>query len=179
MKQIILIISLCLFVTLTYGIVHNQLTTRISLEYFTIGHHKIIDSTSPTLLGIAWGIYSNWWVGLSLGILLAVVGRAGHWKKRDAYSFIKPLCFISLVSIIGAGIAGFLGYMLTDNGVLGLSAPLSTAVPASNHASYIAALWMHTASYFVATAASLILALFVFTRRISEHKKLQKEMSIT
>ncbi len=168
-----------MFVTMTYGILHNQITTRISLEYFTIGHCKIIDSTSPTLLGIAWGIYANWWVGLSIGVLFALVGRVGHWKKRDASSFVKPLCFMSLFSAIGAGVAGFLGYILTGKGILGLSAPLSSAVPASNHAPYIAALWMHTASYFVGTASGLIVALLVLTGRIEKHKKQKENLNIT
>ena len=168
-----------MFVAMTYGILHNQITTRLSLEYFTIGHHKIIDSTSPTLLGIGWGIYANWWVGLSLGILLSIVGRAGHWKKRDASSFVKPLCLMSLVSAIGAGVAGFLGYILTGKGILGLSAPLASAVPVSNHASYIAALWMHTASYFVGTASGLIVALLVLTGRIEKHKKQKENLNVT
>lgn len=161
---------LCIFVVVGYGILHNQLTTRISLEYFTIGHHKIIDSIAPTNLGVAWGIYSNWWIGISLGIFLSLAARAGNWKKRTATSLVKPLCFVSLFSAIAAGIAGFLGYRLTGSGVLGLSAPLSDVVPASNHAPYIAALWMHTASYFAGTAGSLILVALVFTGRIRESK---------
>lgn len=168
MKQIILIMLLCTFVVLTYGIVHNQFTTRINLEYFTIGHHKIINSIAPTNLGVAWGIYSNWWIGLSLGAILSLAARVGHWKKRDVRSLVKPLCFVSLFSALTAGIAGFLGYKLTGSGVLGLSAPLYDAVPVAKHASYIAALWMHTASYFAGIAGSLILVLLVFTRRIRE-----------
>ena len=170
MKQILLIMLLCIFVVLTYGIVHNQLTTRISLEYFTIGHHKIINSSAPTNLGIAWGLYSNWWIGLSFGILLSLAARAGNWKKRNVFSLVKPLCFVSLFSALAAGIAGYLGYKLTESGVLGLSATLSDAVPPAKHAPYIAALWMHTASYFAGTAGSLILALLVFTGRIRESK---------
>ena len=159
---------LCTFVVLAYGILHNQITTRVNLEYFTIGHHKIINSTSPTALGVAWGVYSNWWIGLSFGVLLSLAGRAGKWPKRDALTLVKPVCLVALFSALAAGVAGFLGYKLTGSGVLGLSAPLCEAVPAVKHASYIAALWMHTASYFVGVAGSLILVLLVFTGRIRE-----------
>ncbi len=171
MKQTVIIILLCVAATVLYGIVHNQVTTRISLEYFTIGHCEIISSTSPTLLGIAWGIHPNWWVGLSLGVLLAAAARAGKWPKRDARSLVKPLLILLLISGIAAGIAGIAGYRLTGNGTLGLYEPLASAVPASGHAAYISALWMHTASYTIGTMGGLILALFVFTGRIRAGKK--------
>ncbi len=166
MKQTVLIISLCILSAMLYGIVHNQVTVRINLEYFTIGHRQIINSTSPTLLGIAWGIHPNWWVGLSMGVVLSLAGRAGKWPKRDARSFIKPLLILFLISGISSAAAGILGYKLANSGTLALYEPLSSQVPASGHASYISALWMHTASYTAGTMGGLILALFVFTGRI-------------
>jgi len=168
MKQVVLIMLLCILVVLGYGILHNQITTRINLEYFTIGHHKIINSTSPTALGIAWGFYSNWWIGLSFGVLLSLASRAGNWTKRAAVTLVKPVCLVAVFSALAAGVAGFLGYKLTGNGVLGLSVPLSLSIPVSERASYIAALWMHTASYFAGVAGSMILVLLVFLRRIRE-----------
>ncbi|MCK5134062.1 MAG: hypothetical protein KAR40_18170 [Candidatus Sabulitectum sp.] len=165
MKQTVKIIFLCTAAVVLYGIAHNQITVRISLEYFTIGHREIIDSTSPTLLGIAWGIHPNWWVGLSLGTLFAIAGRAGKWPRRNAGFFIKPLLLLFLISGIAAAAAGITGYRLAGSGTLGLYEPLASAVPANGHAAYISALWMHTASYTVATMSSLIIALFVFTGR--------------
>ncbi len=166
MKQTVLIISLCMLSAILYGIVHNQVTVRINLEYFTIGHRQIINSTSPTLLGIAWGIHPNWWVGIAMGVVLSLAGRAGKWPKRDVRSFIKPILILLLVSGISSATAGILGYKLANSGTLALYEPLSSLVPAGGHASYISALWMHTASYTAGTMGGLILALFVFTGRI-------------
>ncbi len=170
MKQATTIILLCIAAAVLYGIIHNQITVRISLEYFTIGHREIINSTSPTLLGIAWGIHPNWWVGLSLGILLAAAARAGKWPKRNARSLIKPLLLLFLISGAAAGTAGIFGYRLTGSGTLALYEPLASAVPAGGHAAYISALWMHTASYTAGTMGGLILTLFVFTGRIRAGK---------
>ncbi len=166
MKQTALIILLCMAASMLFGILHNQFSVRVNLEYFTIGHKALIRSTSPTLMGIAWGIHPNWWVGFAMGVLLSIVGRAGKWPKRDARSFLKPLLILFVIAGIASATAGIFGYKLANNGTLALYEPLSSLVPASGHSSYIAALWMHTASYTAGTMGGLILALFVFTGRI-------------
>ncbi len=166
MKQTAKIILLCMVLAILYGIVHNQITVRISLEYFTIGHRALISSTSPTLMGIAWGVHPNWWVGLSMGVLLAIAGRAGKWPKRNARFFVRPLLMLFLVSGIASATAGILGYRLTNSGTLGLYGSLASTVPASGHAAYISALWMHTASYTAGTMGAFIISLLVFTGRI-------------
>ena len=167
-----MIILLCMGTAILFGIVHNQFTVRISLEYFTIGHRALISSTSPTLMGIAWGVHPNWWVGLGLGVLLAITGKAGKWPKRSAMSFVKPLLLLFLISGIASAAAGILGHRLAGSGVLGLYEPLSSAVPASGHAAYISALWMHTASYTAASMGGLIISLLVFTGRTRAESKI-------
>ncbi len=175
MKQIAYIILLCMAAAMLFGVVHNQFSARISTEYFTLGHRKLINSTSPTLMGIAWGIHPNWWVGMSLGVLFSAAGRAGKWPRRNARSFIKPLLFLFLASAIGSATAGILGYHLANAGVLDLYEPLYSEVPPEAHAAYISALWMHTASYTVASMGGLITALFVFTGRVRALKETQAE----
>ena len=172
MKQVAYIILLCMIAAISYGIIHNQFTVRISLEYFTIGHRRIISSTSPTLLGIAWGIHPNWWVGTSMGVILAAAARAGKWPKRNARSLVKPILILLLVSAAGSATAGILGHHLTSTGTLGLYEPLASSVPQDGQAAYIAALWMHTASYTVASIGGLITALLVFTGRIRAGKRI-------
>lgn len=76
--QVLTIIGMSILAAVTYGILHNQVTARICVEYFTIGHPQIIGSTSPTLLGLAWGIVATWWVGLPLGIGLAFAARGNR-----------------------------------------------------------------------------------------------------
>jgi len=56
-----------------YGIVHDQFTARICVEYFTVFHPPVFATRSPTLLGIGWGIIATWWVGALLGLVLALV----------------------------------------------------------------------------------------------------------
>ncbi len=53
MKQTLLIVMLCVSSSILFGVLHNQASARVSLEYFTIGHRPLISSISPTLMGIA------------------------------------------------------------------------------------------------------------------------------
>ena len=75
------IIGLSLLAAIVYEIAHDQVTARVCVEYFTIGHPPLIPSESPTLLALAWGVVATWWVGLPLGIMLAVAARAGRRPK--------------------------------------------------------------------------------------------------
>jgi hypothetical protein len=53
--RFLLIIILCIASAVVYGIVHDQITARICVEYFTIGHPPVFATESPTLLGLGWG----------------------------------------------------------------------------------------------------------------------------
>lgn len=44
---------------IAYGIFLDLITTRICIEYFTIGHIPIIASKEPIDLAIAWGIVAT------------------------------------------------------------------------------------------------------------------------
>lgn len=70
--QAIRIILLCICSAIFYGIVHDQITARICVEYFTIGHPPVFNTDSPTLLGFGWGVIATWWVGLILGLPLSL-----------------------------------------------------------------------------------------------------------
>ena len=71
------ILVLCVVAAMGYGVAHDQFTARVCVEYFTVGHPPVFSTDDPTLLGIGWGIIATWWVGLLLGVPLAVVARAG------------------------------------------------------------------------------------------------------
>jgi hypothetical protein len=49
--QTLAILVLCIISAVVYGILHDQVTARICVEYFTIGHPPVFGTESPTLLG--------------------------------------------------------------------------------------------------------------------------------
>src|SRR5262245_33637640 len=91
------IVLMCIFAAVIYGIIHDQITARICVEYFTIGHPPIFGTDDPTLLGIGWGIFATWWVGLLLGVPLAMVARVGSRPKRPLGSLVRPILFLMAV----------------------------------------------------------------------------------
>jgi hypothetical protein len=77
------IVLLCILSAIIFGILHDQVTARACVEYFTIGHPPIFDTDSPTLLAFGWGIIATWWVGLILGILATSVAPA--WLLAEVH----------------------------------------------------------------------------------------------
>ena len=70
------IVLLAVAAAIAYGILHDQVTARVAIEYFTVAHPRIVESEDPTVLGLVWGVVATWWVGAILGTLLAVAARA-------------------------------------------------------------------------------------------------------
>ena len=99
--QVLAIVALCIGAAVVYGIAHDQITARICVEYFTIGHPPVFATDDPTLLGLGWGVIATWWVGLMLGIFLALAARAGRRPPRD-----RPIAwFCSPLSARGAAMS--------------------------------------------------------------------------
>ena len=65
--QSLVIVLMCVIAAVSYGIAHDQVTARVCVEYFTVGHPTMFDTDDPTRLGLGWGIIATWWVGLLLG----------------------------------------------------------------------------------------------------------------
>src|SRR5215475_1832807 len=100
--QALAIIALCIVSAVVYGILHNQVTARVCVEYFTIGHPPIFGTDDPTLLALGWGVIATWWVGLLLGVPLAVVAQAGDRPKRSVGSLVRPLAWLLAVMAVSA-----------------------------------------------------------------------------
>jgi hypothetical protein len=85
--RFITIVAMLVFAGIVYGILHDQVTARVCVEYFTVGHPPPIPSRSPTLLALAWGIVAAWFA-LSLGVGPASSARLGE-RPRLAASQLK------------------------------------------------------------------------------------------
>src|SRR5690242_2718709 len=127
--QYIEIVVLCVVVAVSYGILHDQVTARICIEYFTIGHAPIFGTQDPTLLALGWGVLATWWAAVMLGVPLAFVPRFGRRPKRTVGSLVRPLVTLMIVSFALAAIAGTLGAAFASAGIVTLIDPLAAAVP--------------------------------------------------
>jgi hypothetical protein len=160
------IVLLSIAAAVGYGIVHDQITARICAEYFTIGHPPIFGTDDPTLLGIGWGVLATWWVGLLLGVPLAIAARAGRLPKRCAVSLVRPIAILMLVSGVGAALAGVVGWILAGRGVVRLVGRLAEDVPADKHVAFLIDGFAHTVSYAVGFVGGLIMIALVWRSRL-------------
>ena len=94
------IVLVSILAAVLHGIVHDQITARICVEYFTIGHPPVFNTDDPTLLAIGWGTIATSWVGAMLGVPLAIVAGAGSRPKRDIKSLIRPIAILMIVNAI-------------------------------------------------------------------------------
>ena len=126
------------------------------MEYFTIGHPQLINTDSPTLLGLFWGVAATWWVGLLLGMPLAIAARSGRRPRRDARSLVRPLLKLATIMAILAFVAGIIGAILARSGVVFLTQLLASRVPTEKHVLFLADLWAHNSSYLVGFIGGLV-----------------------
>lgn len=159
------IVLLAVFAAIAYGVVHDQVTARVCVEYFTIGHPPIFPTDSPTLLALGWGIIATWWVGLPLGLLLAIAARVGTRPKLSARDLRRPIAYLLVTMASCALVSGVLGGVLARRGAIWLAPPLSTRVPNSAHVRFLADLWAHSASYLVGMVGGLVLVVWTWIRR--------------
>jgi hypothetical protein len=157
------IVAVSVFAAILYGVVHDQITVRVCLEYFTIGHPPVFPTQDPTLLALGWGVIATWWVGLPLGILLAVVSRQGSQIKLVVSQLIRPLFVLLACMGIAAMIAGTLGAYFARNG--GASVNEFILIPEQARVGFIAALWSHTASYASGIIGGLALVVWAARQR--------------
>lgn len=163
--QALAIVALCTLAAIVYGIVHDSITTRICIEYFTIGHPRVVASESPAVLALVWGVLATWWVGTALGCLWALAARAGPRPKFGVRRFVKPLVLLLVFCALAAAFVGILGHELAVNHIVILQGELARTVPEERHVRYITCLWAHGAAYFAGALGGLFVAVWTWRAR--------------
>ena len=159
------IVLMCVFAAVCYGITHDQVTARVCVEYFTVGHPTVFNTDDPTLLGIGWGIIATWWVGLLLGIPLALVARAGSRPKRSVGSLVRPIASLLGVMAVCALVAGVVGWLLASSGAVFLVGSIAHELPPDRHVPFLADLWAHSASYLTGLVGGIVVMALVWRAR--------------
>lgn len=158
-------VFLCIGAAMLYGVLHDQVTARVCVEYFTVGHPPIFNTQDPTLLGLGWGILATWWVGLLLGIPLALAARVGHRPQRNVGSLLRPIAGLLATMAVGALAAGLVGGLLASHGLVYLTGPLAYELPPPKHVPFLADLWAHSASYLTGFVGGIVIIVQVWRSR--------------
>src|ERR1700722_15584415 len=162
--QSLRIILICMVAAVLYGIVHDQFTAHICVEYFSVFHPPVFATESTTLLALGWGIIASWWMGF-LGVLLAFAARAGSRKKINARELVRPISKLLLAMGFLAAVAGLTGYLLVSSGAIAPPDFIGSRIPPARHARFMADWWAHNASYFSGFFGGILLCILTIRRR--------------
>ena len=159
------IVLLSITAAVVYGILHDQVTARICVEYFTIAHPPMFDTDSPTLLAFGWGTIATWWVGFLLGVPAAMLATFGRAPRLPARRLVRPLGVLLGVMACLALMAGVGGYFAAEAGWLDLSGPLGERIAAEKHSRFFADAAAHLASYGMGFFGGIGLCYWIWWQR--------------
>jgi hypothetical protein len=154
----------CILAGVLYGIVHDQFTARICVEYFTIFHPPVFHTQSPTLLGLGWGVIATWWVGAFFAIPMILAARAGSRPVLMASELSRPIALLLAFMAASAVLFGVAGYVLARTGVLNTEWLSFTASSALRYR-FMADWWAHSASYASTFLGGTVLCVMTYRRR--------------
>src|SRR5262245_18453854 len=157
---------------MVYGVLHDQVTARICLEYFTVFHPPVFPTADPTLLGLGCGIMATWWVGLPLGAVLALAARVGPVSTRLAASDLaRPVAVTLFVVGCLAAVAALVGWVLSSRGVISVPSFVAARLPSPLHPRFMAAWWSHSTSYLAGALAVIVLTILTVLSRRNRHAR--------
>lgn len=169
------IVALCMASMIVYGMLQDQFSVRICVEYFTIGHPPIVGlEPYPTLHGIAWGFLASWWGGMILGYCLAIPATMGSKPHLRAAFFIMPLCVYFAFVTLATLAMGFWGHLSQDKGPLFDFTFWDERIPPEQRAGFRTLAYAHLGTYTSATLGGILLTLWTIRvrRRIPESSSL-------
>ena len=143
-------IKIMLFATaaaIVYGVLHDLVTAHLCVEYFTIAHPPVFPTISPILLALGWGVIASWWVGLALGVGLAMAARIGPPRKSTLAELRRPVLRLMLATAAAAFVSGCVGASLTAAGLVSLPGEWEAMIPPGKQVAFAADAWAHAASY--------------------------------
>jgi hypothetical protein len=173
--EYIKIVLLCVVASIIYGIIHDLFTAHICVEYFSIFHPPILGGTqSPILLALGWGVIATWWMGVLLGIPLAIFAQKGPNPKRDAKSLVRPLAILLVIMAVSAVTAGIIGFNEAKSGDYVIWKEMASKIPPEKHVAFLTDLAAHNASYAVGTIGGIVLMIIIAISRSKEGRKIRK-----
>ncbi len=111
-------VLICVAVAMLYGILNDQITSRISWEYFyygkelapTLGPQTPPDPLALSLQAVRIGVEATWSAGLILGVAMLIANNPSAHPQLPYRRLLARLPRIAAMTVISAVIFGFAGY---------------------------------------------------------------------
>lgn len=159
------IVLLSVLAACSYGVIHDQITARLCLEYFTVAHPPLFHTTSPTLLALCWGVAATAGIGAALGVVLGLVSQSSGEVPYALSSLGRSLLVLLVVTGAAAFTAALVGYQLSRRGFISIPADLARTIPENQHDRFMAVWFAHGASYLVGLGGGALLCFWVWRSR--------------
>lgn len=79
--------------TCLLGVAVDLVTAHVAVEYFTVHHPHVVDSESPVVMALIWGIGASWWAGaVAAGVL--IVFNARRPNPLSLRIVLRWVCFV-------------------------------------------------------------------------------------
>ena len=159
--------SIGLLTTVTYGVINNQVTARICIEFFDLFPLRIAND-SPTAIATAYGIWSTWWLGVFFGGLMATVGRVGRLPKIAPATIARPVGLVLSGVATTAAVFGVAGYFLYSSTPWNtLPQDIRAAIPPDKVWAFFVVNSAHSGAYVSGVAGALILCYWMHSERVA------------
>lgn len=168
MIETLRIIGFCILAAVGYGLVHDQVTARVCVEYFSIAHPPMLVTDSAFQLALVWGVVATWWVGLILGTGLAFAARAGSAPKEGLVSIWRRVLALMLWSGVFALMAGSAGALIEATAGMGMPVMWKPYIPPEKWTAFAFDAWAHSASYAGAALGGLWVIVQTYRRRFAK-----------
>jgi len=147
-----------------YGVVHDLVTAHVCLEYFTVAHPRLFASDTPALHALAWGVIATWWMGLLLGIPLAIASQAGRATPALGWrDLVKPIGVLLAIAGGAALFAGMVGWIAAE--WLDLIPPWHEEIPEGRYSRFFFCLAAHNVSYAICGLGGFMLIMWTWKER--------------
>jgi hypothetical protein len=141
-----------------YGVLHDQVTARVCIEYFTVAHPRLVRSDSPALVGLLWGVLASAPAGAGAGALVAMAAREGPRPPLAWRDLVGPVAALAGAMTAIALLAGLAGYHLAAGGMVPMVGEYAHAVAPARHARFMADVYAHLAAYGAGLGGTLLVA---------------------
>jgi hypothetical protein len=163
------VILLCVLAAISYGVIHDEITARLCVEYFTVAHPPLFHTDSPTVLGLCWGVAATIGIGAVLGAILAEVSQSEGRPPVPIRQLARSLLLLLGAMGLSAFLAGLLGYQLSRRSIISIPITLAYMVPSARHDRFMAVWFAHGASYLIGLTGGAVLVVRIWLERGKPH----------
>ncbi len=159
------VILVSLLAAIAYGIIHDQITAHICVEYFSVAHPPLFHTDSPTILAFCWGVSATAALGAVFGTILANVSQSEGWPPYPLGKLCRSLLILLAAMALAAYLAGVLGFELSRHSIIALPDTFAELIPRSRHDRFMAVWFAHCASYIAGLAGGAFLVIRIWRQR--------------